>query len=112
LRNDANIALSMLASTSRHMRHLVSQIEQQRAKSAPQRRGDFLLRMHPAPDRPSLIRLPYDKSILVGRLGMKPEILSRALGRLREVGVETQGKDLLVTDFDALKKFSGPELGD
>ena len=33
LRTDANIAINMLASMSRHMRHLVTQIEQQRAKS-------------------------------------------------------------------------------
>jgi CRP/FNR family transcriptional regulator, dissimilatory nitrate respiration regulator len=111
LRTDANIAINMLASMSRHMRHLVTQIEQQRAKSAPQRLGDFLLRLHPAQDHPSLIRLPYDKSILAGRLGMKPETLSRALARLRDIGVKTQGKDLLVTDFDALKKFTGSELG-
>jgi CRP-like cAMP-binding protein len=112
LRNDAEMALNMLASMSCHMRHLVTQIEQQRAKSTPQRLGDFLLRLHALTENPSLIRLPYDKSIIAGRLGMKPGTLSRALVRLREIGVKTQGKDLIVSDCEALNKFVGGEIGE
>jgi hypothetical protein len=33
------------------------------------------------------VTLPYDKVLIAGRLGMKPESLSRAFARLKDQGV-------------------------
>ena len=44
-----------------------------------------------------------DKSLIAGRLGMKPETLSRSLAKLRAFGVETTGRELMIRDVGALR---------
>jgi hypothetical protein len=49
--------------------------------------------------------LPFDKSLIARRLGMKPETFSRALAKLRGIGVETQGATVNVEDLDRLRAY-------
>ena len=49
--------------------------------------------------------LPYDKAVLAGALGMAPEALSRAFPALRAQGVEVRGREILVSDPDALRRM-------
>ena len=51
------------------------------------------------------MRLPYDKRLLAGRLGMKPESLSRALGKLREIGVNDREGTITISDISELRAF-------
>lgn len=102
---DVGLALNMLASMSRRLRYLVSQGEQLQAKSAPQRLGSFLLRLSPALDSPATIHLPYDKSLIAARLGMKPETFSRALAKLRDLGVRSEGGSVIVSEPAALQRY-------
>ena len=46
-----------------------------------------------------------NKSILASRIGIAPESLSRALNRLKAVGVETHGREVEITDLDALRRL-------
>ena len=41
--------------------------------------------------------------LIAGRLGMKPETLSRSLAKLRAFGVETTGRELMIRDVGALR---------
>jgi len=86
---DPQLAMSMLATMSRRLRHLVTQVEQLQAKSAPQRVGAFLLRLSDGVDGAITVQLPYDKSLIAARLGMKPETFSRALAKLRHLGIHS-----------------------
>ena len=51
------------------------------------------------------IDLPYDKSLVAARLGMKPESLSRALAKLRLYGVTTNGHKIELSDIVKLREF-------
>lgn len=102
---DGTLALNMLAAMSQHLRSLVMQLEQLQAKSAPQRLGSFLLRLNPDLDGATTIHLPYDKSLIAARLGMKPETFSRALAKLRSLGVRSDGGDIVVSEPAALQRF-------
>lgn len=62
---DPQLAMSMLASMSRHLRHLVTQVDQLQAKSAPQRFGAFLLRLSDGVDESTTVQLPYDKLVIL-----------------------------------------------
>jgi CRP-like cAMP-binding protein len=121
---DPDIAFAMLGALSLRLRHLVQQIEQLQVKSAPQRVADFLLRLCPpaseearVPDgaAPATVTLPFNKALIARRLGMQPETFSRALGRLRPLGVERHGATVVIRDPAALRAFcaaersSGPE---
>ena len=65
----------------------MAEIEQLKARTGAQRLAEFLLELCPVESGSCAVRLPYDKALIAGRLGMKPESLSRGFSRLRKVGV-------------------------
>ncbi len=95
----------MLASTSYHLKALVEQIEQIKILSAPQRLADFLIRLSSVREGPAEIELPYEKSLIASRLGMKPESLSRALAKLRPLGVSVDRERVSIVDMRLLLQF-------
>jgi CRP-like cAMP-binding protein len=105
LRADPDLCLNMMASMSLHLRRLVRQIEHLTVRSSAERLADFLLRLASADQSPT-IELPWDKALVAARLGMQPETLSRALAKLRRLGVETRGSRITIGDFDALRRFT------
>ena len=106
LQADPKLCLNMMASMSIHLRRLVQQVEQLTVRSSTERLGDFLLRLAPAAAaREAVVRLPWDKALIAARLGMQPETLSRALARLRPVGIETRGSRVTIHDLAALRRF-------
>ncbi len=106
LREDDRIAFGMLGSLSVRLRHLVTQIEQLQVQPAPQRVAAFLVRVCPPGEGPAQFQLPFDKALIARRLGMQPETLSRALAKLRAVGVETQGLTVSVAERASLRAMA------
>ncbi len=106
---DPSIAIGMLASTSRHLRSLVEEVEQIKGRSAVQRLALFILKLCPARHGPAEITLPYEKSLIAARLGMQPESLSRALAKLRAIGVTTVNERLIVADPLRLAEYAEAE---
>lgn len=102
-------AMQMLASMSRRLRTHVALIERLVVKSTSERLGDFLLSLCRTDSDPEIIHLPYDKTLVAARLGMKPETLSRALSKLRSIGVETRGHEVVIKNHDALRNFCRAE---
>jgi len=96
---------SMMASMSAHLRFLVRQVGELKLKTTGQRLGSFLLSLTDTNEGGADVTLPYDKKLLANRLGMKPESLSRALGKLREVGVTGEHDILHIRDIDQLREF-------
>lgn len=99
------IAFDMLAAASLHLKHLVEQIEQLKVQSAPERIADFLLAQTSVRRGPVQIALPYEKSLIANRLGMKPESFSRALARLRDFGVVVERDAVTIPDVARLAAF-------
>ncbi len=105
LHAEPGIAVAMLASVSLRMHYLVGQIEQLQVRSGTQRVADFLLKLCSVEDGPTEIALPYDKSLIASRLGMKPESFSRSLARLRDLGVRTERSHVSISDAAALAEY-------
>ena len=99
------LAFDMLAAASLRLRQLVDEIEQLKAQSAPQRIADFFLAQTAAKSGPAEIALPYEKSLIANRLGMKPESFSRALGKLSDLGVTVDRESVRISDVDRLAAF-------
>ena len=104
-------AMQMLSSMSRRLRTHIDLIERLVVKSTSERLGDFLLSLSRADSDPEIIHLPYDKTLVAARLGMKPETLSRSLAKLRSVGVETHGHEVVIKNHQALRDFCKSEDG-
>ncbi|MGI9416136.1 MAG: Crp/Fnr family transcriptional regulator [Hyphomicrobiales bacterium] len=105
LRDDPDLAFGMLASTSRHLKLLVEQIEQIKGRPGIKRVGDFILKLCPVYEGSAVVGLPYEKALIAARLGMKPESFSRALARLRSVGVRAERDHITVADIRELANF-------
>jgi len=105
IRQSPELGLSMLASTSQHLHGLVHQIQQLKAHTGAQRLAEFMLALAPVEEGACTIALPYDKALIAGHLGMKPESLSRAIARLREVGVTVKRNMATIHDVDRLRNF-------
>lgn len=109
LRTDGDLALTMLGALSKRLHFLIQHIEKVQTFSTPQRLGEFLLGLGDAEEGEMTLRLPYDKSLVAARLGMKPESLSRALAKLRDIGVETRGGEIRIADVERLRNFCDGE---
>jgi CRP-like cAMP-binding protein len=101
-----DIALAMIASTSQHLHHLVQQVEQLKAQSGVQRVAEFLVSLAPVEHGSCVIALPYDKVLIAGRLGLKPESLSRTFAKLRSIGVVVQASQVAVSDVAKLRELA------
>ncbi|MFC3568862.1 Crp/Fnr family transcriptional regulator [Paracoccus sp. TOH] len=113
LKSRPEAAISIIASTFQHLQALVEQIEELKARSGTQRVAGFLLELCPegAEDR-ATVTLPYDKALIAGRLGMKPESLSRAFARLRDHGVQIRQNSAEIGSIPALREVVEGDPGD
>jgi CRP-like cAMP-binding protein len=111
IRDVPDIALAMIASTSAHLHHLVEEVEHLKAQTGVQRVAEFLVSLCPAEKGSCTIALPYDKVLIAGRLGLKPESLSRAFAKLRPVGVEVRSSHVSIRDVVKLRDFANEDRG-
>ncbi len=109
IRQDPVVALSMLASVAAHLHHLVREIEHLKARSGVQRVAEFLTSLSPKSSGACEVTLPYDKTLIAAHLGMKPESLSRAFARLRDVGVQVGNGTATIGDVGRLRNYAQVE---
>lgn len=84
-------ALAMISATALHLRQLTREIAQLKARKGTERVVEFLFSLTPQRHGRISLRLPFDKTLLAGRLGMQPESLSRTFAQLRAHGVDVRG---------------------
>jgi CRP/FNR family transcriptional regulator, dissimilatory nitrate respiration regulator len=104
LQSDTELCFRMMASMALHLRRLVGQVEQLTVRSSSERVAQFLLKLARNGAESAIVQLPYDKGLIAARLGMQPETLSRALAKLRPLGVDTHGSRVTIRDIAALRR--------
>jgi CRP-like cAMP-binding protein len=105
IRENPEVAIAILSATFVHLHALVSQVEALKAQTGAQRVAEFLLELAPCREGACEVTLPYDKVLIAGRLGMKPESLSRAFARLKEQGVTIRQNTAQIDDVEALRDY-------
>ena len=105
IREMPEIAIALVAATSMHLHQMVQRVEQLTSQSAIQRVADFLISFAPCTQGACRIALPYDKSLIAGRLGLKPESLSRVFAKLRLVGIDVRVSEAVVNDVAVLRRL-------
>jgi CRP/FNR family transcriptional regulator, dissimilatory nitrate respiration regulator len=111
IQSTPEFAQAMIAAMAQHMSHLVHQVEQLKAKLGVQRLAEFLVSLGPSGEGSCTVALPYDKTLIAGRLGLKPESLSRAFAKLRSVGVHVHAAYVEVKNLDKLRRFAADDRG-
>lgn len=104
LKEHEEFTFNILASMSRHMRRNITLVHELSAMSTTERLAQFLLGLCDVIVGETAIKLPMDKSLIAARLGMQPETFSRALGKLKDAGVNSCGPEIVIKDVAALRE--------
>ncbi len=105
IRSEPAIALGILASMSSHLKMLVDEIDLLRVPTASRRLAEFFLRQSPQSSGSVSFELPYNKTLIAKRLGISPEVLSRAIAELKNSGVRVDHRQVYIEDLEDLEKF-------
>jgi len=108
IEENSKLSMQMFSAMSRFRRYQDKELEHRDLQNAPQRIGCFLLRLCKSNvEKDITLHLPYDKTLIASRLGMKPETFSRALSRLRkETGINIKGSTIKIDNIEQLSDFS------
>ena len=103
--HEKDVSQAIIRCLSDHLRTTMDCIANDRLQTAPQRVAHYLLTHCNVEGGPASIRLPFQKSLLAGKLGLAPEALSRAFSALRRAGVIVRGRTIQISDVNALKQI-------
>jgi CRP/FNR family transcriptional regulator, dissimilatory nitrate respiration regulator len=99
------VALSLMGALSHNLDKALECVADDRLHTAPQRVANFILQNCPDNTNTARFRLPFQKSVLAGKLGLAPEALSRAFSALKCAGVSVHGRIIEIGDVDALRRY-------
>ncbi|MBR9971945.1 Crp/Fnr family transcriptional regulator [Magnetospirillum sulfuroxidans] len=105
LSDNLRLGFHLLSGLSRWQMHMIHEITELKSKSPGQRLASFLLALARDAEDGVQVRLPITKAALASRIGIAPESLSRALARLKAVGVESHGREVVLTDLATLRRL-------
>lgn len=105
LRQNPELAIAMLTSLSQHYRMIVREVKNLKLKSAAQRLAAYLLSLTVKQDGATVLRLPYNKTLIAARVGIRPESLSRAFNTLQAIGVSVRAQDITIADIVRLAEY-------
>ncbi|MDN3519467.1 cyclic nucleotide-binding domain-containing protein [Aquisalimonas lutea] len=105
IEREPRVAVPIIASLSRRLRMLVSDLEASRGAPTHHRLARLLHGLAPRSEGPVTLQLPFEKSLLALRLGMTPASLSRAFARLRSYGVVTRGSEVRIEAVEWLHRL-------
>lgn len=100
-----DIAFALMSTLSANLTKALECLADDRLHTAPQRVANFILKNCPESAETARFRLPFQKSLLAGKLGLAPEALSRAFSSLKAAGVSVRGRTIEISDVNALRKF-------
>lgn len=105
---DAYFARAMAVELATAYRAVVKELKNQKLRSSLERLSNWILVQDAATGQKGVVELPFDKKVLASRLGMVPEVLSRAFASLQAYHVVVCGASIRLGDRDALSKLAHP----
>ena len=102
---EAVLARKMMDSLARRQRRLIGLISGLKLRSPGQRLAAALLALSTVDFGPATVHLGVTKAKLASHIGITPESLSRAMARLRDVGVTCHGQKVTIADVAVLRRY-------
>lgn len=109
IRNEPELAMTILMNSVQQNAVLIGQVEQLKTLNGVQRLAHFLLNLCDNDAGSGIVALPYEKTLIAGLLGLKPESLSRAFSRLKLLGVTVRQSTATIGDIAALRDFASED---
>lgn len=105
LEADPTVARAVIQTLSKNNLKVMDCVANDRLQTAPQRVAHYLMTQAPSDNGSYSLRLPFQKSVLAGKLGLAPEALSRAFSTLKSCGVSVRGRVIHIDDPAALNRL-------
>ena len=103
---DGQLANNLLHIITQHQKDAWQQLDSIVTKTPVARLGYYFLKLHLEKNSDSMdIELPFQKSIIANYLGMKPETFSRALKKLKSMGIDVDHERITLRETYALCHF-------
>ena len=109
--SDPDFGRILLTNSFDQIDSLNEQLESLKCQTAIQRVACFLRRHARLREGRLVVLLPFEKGLVASYLGMKPESLSRALGRLKGHGVRPRREEIEISDPAALDALIHDDAG-
>jgi len=106
---DAAFARAIVNELAIRYRSVVRSLKDHKLRTSAERLANWILEVDRQQGSNGRVLLPHDKRTLASRLGMTPENLSRSLANLSEHGVMGSGREIVVTDREALQRWAKPD---
>lgn len=107
--HDAAFARAIVDELAERYRRMVRILKDRKLRSGIERLANWILEEDRLQGGQGRIILAHEKRTLSARLGMTPENLSRNLASLSGHGVSSRGRDIVITDRDALTNLARPD---
>lgn len=105
---DAAFARAIVNELAIRYRAIVRALKDHKLRTSAERLANWILEMDRQQGGRGRVLLIHDKRTLASRLGMTPENLSRSLTSLADHGVTSSGREILITDREALRNWAKP----
>lgn len=105
---DAAFARCIAVDLADAYRMVVKEIKNQKLRSGLERLANWLIAHDARLGGPRRFDLPFEKKVLASRLGLAPEVLSRAFATLSAYDVRVTGPTVEIRDVEALRKLARP----
>ena len=105
---DAAFARAMAIELAHAYRGVVKELKNQKLRSSLERLANWLIARNVETGGKNRFELPFEKKILASRLGMAPEVLSRAFASLVPYKVRVDGATIEIGDPAALSHLAKP----
>jgi CRP/FNR family transcriptional activator FtrB len=109
MRNDAGFATAIADEMANAYRNVAQELKNQKLRTSLERLANWLVHRDKETGGGHRFALPFEKKILAARLGMAPEVLSRAFATLAKFDVRVEGASVIVEDWGALEKLAHPD---
>jgi CRP/FNR family transcriptional regulator len=99
LQQHPTLAIAMLRTFARHLRHLTHLVNALSFQEVPERLTNYLLKLSQKNGNITVVELDLPKTQLAALLGTVPETLSRAFYKLTQEGkIEVNGTKIILSD--------------
>jgi CRP/FNR family transcriptional activator FtrB len=106
---DAAFARSIVNELAQRYRRMVRVLKDHKLRTGVERLANWILEEDRIQGNNGVVKLTHDKRTLSARLGMTPENLSRNLADLRDHGISSRGRDIVISDRQAVRALAKPD---
>lgn len=106
--NDAAFARAVVNELAIRYRSIVRALKNEKQRTSCERLANWILKADLQQGGTGHVSLEYDKRTLASLLGMTPENLSRSFSQLKEHGVRSANRGVVIEDRLALERYCRP----